>query len=339
MQTLHAGLLSLLLLSPALFPAAVQAERRDSYTVKNAFKPVIRQAAQSVVRVFLKGRPTALGAIVDPQGYLLTKASEVLDRNGAPRGPLQCQAYSGQRYDAEVAGFDDSLDLALLKIKDFEEKAPAITWSISTPAAGGWVATPGIVSLPEAIGVISAPARAVKRRLAVLGVYLVESPDGAEVHRIWPSSGAAKAGLKEGDVVIALDGKEMRGRDQITRAIQERLPGDLVKLSILRGENKLMVEAELMDKSRLPQGSSVDDDSEEKLSGRLSRRRDGFPSVLQHDSILRPELCGGPLVNLKGEVIGLNIARASRVSSYAVPAALARQAAQKMISQAIVHRE
>jgi S1-C subfamily serine protease len=40
---------------------------------------------------------------------------------------------------------------------------------------------------------------------------------------------------------------------------------------------------------------------------------------------LQPWLCGGPLVNLDGQAIGLNIARASRVTTYALPAALVQR--------------
>ena len=35
--------------------------------------------------------------------------------------------------------------------------------------------------------------------------------------------------------------------------------------------------------------------------------------------MIRPEQCGGPLLNSDGEVIGVNIARAVRVATYAVP--------------------
>ena len=58
------------------------------------------------------------------------------------------------------------------------------------------------------------------------------------------------------------------------------------------------------------------------LGTKLSRRRFGFPSVFQHDSILRPVDCGGPLVDLDGKVIGFNIARAGRTESYAVPSTI-----------------
>jgi S1-C subfamily serine protease len=62
-----------------------------------------------------------------------------------------------------------------------------------------------------------------------------------------------------------------------------------------------------------------------RLSGELSRRAEGFEAAIEHDSVLPPWLCGGPLVNLDGEAIGLNIARASRVSTYALPARLVKR--------------
>ena len=57
-----------------------------------------------------------------------------------------------------------------------------------------------------------------------------------------------------------------------------------------------------------------------QLGGPLSEHRTGFPTVLQHDTALRPEDCGGPLVDLDGKAVGINIARAGRTESYAVPA-------------------
>ena len=44
-------------------------------------------------------------------------------------------------------------------------------------------------------------------------------------------------------------------------------------------------------------------------------------------------MCGGPLVNLDGKAVGLNIARASRVSTYALPARLASRCLERLKSQ------
>ncbi len=57
-----------------------------------------------------------------------------------------------------------------------------------------------------------------------------------------------------------------------------------------------------------------------RMSGRISHRRAGFPQAIQHDTVLTPEMCGGPVVDLSGKAVGVNIARAGRVETYAVPA-------------------
>ncbi len=59
---------------------------------------------------------------------------------------------------------------------------------------------------------------------------------------------------------------------------------------------------------------------QKKMGGDLSRRKTGFTEVLQHDTVLRPEDCGGVIVDLQGNAIGLNIARAGRTKSFAIPA-------------------
>ena len=63
----------------------------------------------------------------------------------------------------------------------------------------------------------------------------------------------------------------------------------------------------------------------------LSVRRDNFPRVIHHDTILTKNRMGGPLLNLDGVCIGLNIARASRVATFAIPAPELRQIIQDMV--------
>ena len=51
----------------------------------------------------------------------------------------------------------------------------------------------------------------------------------------------------------------------------------------------------------------------------FSDRRFGFPTVVPHDLAIAPNDCGGPLVDIDGRCLGVNIARALRVASYALP--------------------
>jgi serine protease Do len=57
-----------------------------------------------------------------------------------------------------------------------------------------------------------------------------------------------------------------------------------------------------------------------KLGGQLSFRRGGFPNAFAHDTVLKPEQCGGPVVDLNGRAVGINIAREGRTESHAIPA-------------------
>ncbi len=64
--------------------------------------------------------------------------------------------------------------------------------------------------------------------------------------------------------------------------------------------------------------------------GRSERRTD-FSRVLIHDGKLKPSGCGGPLYGIDGKFYGINIARLSRTSSLAIPAAVI----QKFIKQSL----
>jgi serine protease Do len=72
------------------------------------------------------------------------------------------------------------------------------------------------------------------------------------------------------------------------------------------------------------------------MGGSISERRSGFPLAIQHDSVLRPADCGGPVVDIEGQVVGLNIARAGRVESYALPAALVRETVDKLLKMELI---
>jgi serine protease Do len=100
--------------------------------------------------------------------------------------------------------------------------------------------------------------------------------------------------------------------------IATRKLGDSVTLTLKRGDKELNVSAVLG--RRVESGPPSRSDVMNAMGGDPSKRATGFPAVLQHDTVLKPSECGGPLVNLDGEVIGINIARAGRTESFALPA-------------------
>jgi serine protease Do len=137
------------------------------------------------------------------------------------------------------------------------------------------------------------------------------------VQRVLEDSGAAQAGMKEGDVVTELNGTAVTTREALIEAIRQHSPGDIVRLTIRRGEEQLTLEATLGEYNSVMNGNR--EDFQNTLGGQLSQRRAGFPLAIQHDTVLSPSQCGGPIVDIQGRAVGLNIARASRVGSYAIP--------------------
>ncbi len=295
-------------------------QQRNAFAIKNAFRDVVADASRSTVRILCDDRRTSFGVIVDANGYILTKASEL-------SGEVTCQILGRDTMPARIVGVDEQWDLALLKV-DASDLTP-IQWSDEPPpVVGSWLATPGLDALPVAIGVVSVGPREIERRMPALGIVLDNSDQGPLILRVLDDSGAAKAGVKEGDVVRDLDGKAMDSRETLIEAIRQYSPGDKVRLTIRRGEKTLKIEATLGEFNSMVHGNR--EDFQNTLGGQLSQRRAGFPLALQHDTVLTPSQCGGPIVDLEGRAVGVNIARASRVGSYALPASAIRPLLEQM---------
>ena len=64
----------------------------------------------------------------------------------------------------------------------------------------------------------------------------------------------------------------------------------------------------------------------------VSLRQTGFPAVLIHDTIVGRRQCGGPVVDLEGRVVGVNIARFHRCSTFAIPQQEIRRLVHKLLN-------
>jgi membrane-associated protease RseP (regulator of RpoE activity) len=69
-------------------------------------------------------------------------------------------------------------------------------------------------------------------------VYVIDGErvlrDGAQIQLIEPSGSAAAAGLREGDVVVAIDGATIASPDDLGRTIRTYQPGDVVEMTVRR---------------------------------------------------------------------------------------------------------
>jgi len=75
-------------------------------------------------------------------------------------------------------------------------------------------------------------------------------------------------------------------------------------------------------------------DRNQQMSGRTSRRKSGFSMVMQSDLPLPPDAMGGPLFALDGSAVGVLIAHADRVTTYAIPADVVQASVAKMLAEA-----
>ena len=71
-------------------------------------------------------------------------------------------------------------------------------------------------------------------------------------------------------------------------------------------------------------------DRNARMSGRVSKRKDNFPMIIQHDVSLPTTAMGGPVLDLNGKALGVNIARVDRVTTFALPAKFVRETFEKL---------
>jgi serine protease Do len=292
-----------------------------------AFTPVARATRYSIVKLDVDGNTVALAAVVDTNGLALTKASEI------KKGKLTCWLAGGKEVAAELIAKDEDNDVALVKVSAAGLRP--IEWSSQVPSVGQWVVTPGIEQTPQAVGILSVPPRKILHPRALIGVQLDFSTTAAKIGQIMAGLGAEKAGLKPGDVVLSVNNTPVKSRDELINTLRNFRDGQSVKLRVQRADEELEMSV-LMMVPKLDRAALLFDRQERmnRLGGNLSERAEGFELAIQHDTVLQPWQCGGPLVNLDGKAFGLNIARAGRVASYALPADLVKQIFEKLREQA-----
>jgi putative serine protease PepD len=94
--------------------------------------------------------------------------------------------------------------------------------------------------------------------LGIEGANSTGSQPGAVVQQVEPDTPAAKAGLKEGDLVTAVNGKPITSMGALAAAITTHQPGDTVTLTIERDGKSQDLEVTLGDRSEALKGQGQD---------------------------------------------------------------------------------
>jgi serine protease Do len=75
--------------------------------------------------------------------------------------------------------------------------------------------------------------------------YGLDRPAGAEITAVQPNTPAAEAGLKMGDVVVAVDGRPIETSGELQTLLAQRQPGERVRLTIVRDRQRRDITVQL----------------------------------------------------------------------------------------------
>jgi serine protease Do len=303
---------------PLLRPEEREAVEAQTHDFNRALAPVLTEAARSTVRIWSGNRRLAYGTVIGDGRRILTKWSEV----AATADRLRVEGSGGEVLPATVAGVYEDDDLAVLQTTG--TPLTPVKWSLETPALGGFLAAPQPDGRPAAFGVVSVLERGLRDTdsafLGVVGSMDFSGP-GVRIEQIAPESGAAAAGLKPGQIILNVGERPITGILELKNSLVGRNPGEEVTMRVRDGQSERDVEVRLGNRPELPSYPGDRLLQMERMGGPISRVRDSFTRVIQTDMRPRPNQIGGPVVDLKGRVIGVTLARADRTRSFVMPAA------------------
>ncbi|HEU4402225.1 MAG TPA: Do family serine endopeptidase [Candidatus Polarisedimenticolia bacterium] len=134
----------------------------------------------------------------------------------------------------------------------------------------------------------------------------LKTDKGALVQSIQPGLPADEAGLKRGDVIVAVDGHSIESTNEVVRMVSAKEPGSTVRLTVNRGGKEMTLNAKLAERPLLGRGQEPGarpgEPSEEPNEKMLGISVDDLtPQILQE-------------LDLPKETAGVVVTRVSKVS-------------------------
>jgi serine protease Do len=136
----------------------------------------------------------------------------------------------------------------IIRKKNLESLAPYARTYPRTPAMPRIPKAPPIPYGPDLFEFsfdedVFSEARAEPR--ARLGVVSEKDTKGAKLTEVMPESAAAKAGLKVGDIITAVDGKKVDGPETLSEQILSKKPGQESEITYLRDKKSKKMKVKL----------------------------------------------------------------------------------------------
>lgn len=310
-------------------PLAAQGFNRSIVTlsqsdaVRKVYAPVVREANRSVVQVMVDGAARVLGTVI-AEDLVVTKYSELARKVDAASNLAKFECRQGDNtWPASQLAFDRPSDLALLRLHG--AKLPTVQWQAQAPAIGAFLASPDGSPTPLGIGILASQPYQHTRERAFLGIRFANPNGGpAKIAEVVAHGAARAAGLLDGDTVVQFGEQKIQETQELRDSIRQCRPGDTITVTVTRDGNEHSFVV------KLGTNNSAIESGQEDVWGELSEVRSGFQQILQHDTVLLPNQCGGPVVDLTGKVLGINIARAGRVETLALPATVVQQLVKRL---------
>src|SRR5919106_1492696 len=217
--------------------------------------------------------PPALGSgfVVDKAGHIVTNYHVV---QGGDR--ISVSFSNRDTVDAKLVGTDPSTDLALLEVETSSRALTPLELGDSDKVGIGFAVPSNTVK--DVVAQLLRTGYVEHTWLGINGKPVTDDvadsfnlpvDDGVLVEKVWPNSGAAKAGLKAGDmevvvagetynlggdIIVSVNGKKISEVEEIRDVIAGRKPGEEIKLGIVRDEKQSSVTVTLGRQPSSPQG-------------------------------------------------------------------------------------
>src|SRR5581483_4618748 len=161
------------------------------------------------------------GAAADKAGAQAEKAAAQADKATAQADQADADAES-ERSDANMKEMEAQLEAARARLEQAAHEVAALSARMSMPLVRNFLALGGDEFSRAIIGVELDPA---------------SGPGGARIEDVSPGGPAADAGLRRGDVIVSVNGTEVKGHDparQVAHLMRNLAPDSKVKVGVLR---------------------------------------------------------------------------------------------------------